>query len=1693
MILLCLGAVSASQSMEEAVSETADEAVSVENYEQTEYVNDSADESLAVQNNEDLISEEEEGIYLDPTEAYECLNAYRAEKGAWFWASDNEHIYYFNTHDENQLKPLEIDPELEKTAKIRAKEISILFEHERPDGTSCFTIYPDEGYWSLGENIARFYPTGKDATEAWKENYLPFSEQGHRRSMLNPDFNCVGIAGYYSPYAGFFWVQAFGQKIVDVNETEKQFNLSISSLTDLANLIKTSSEIKLEKDYAYNGSEIKDGIVIDKNIVIDGDGHSIDGGKLARIFNITAENVILKNLKLINGYVDNDYGGAILSTCNNLTLINCSFINNFAYYGGAVSTTGDITLTGCELKDNLAVEGTVYSDGGYATLKDSDFSGNHAILYGGAVSLKNCYEVIENCTFTDNTAYEGAGIYSKKSEGYIKDSIFERNTAEVQGGAMHLNSAIDIENCIFTKNIVNSNIHPQEGGGAIFLNASGATIKKSSFTDNSGNLYGGAVFLIMGDVTIEDSTFTNNHLTPNYSNHGGAIHSNGNVNIMNCNFENNSADNGGVLSSNGGNICITNSKISKSSAENGGALSVTNTYVELENIQFNHNSGENGGVLKLDGNSASIKNCEFLNNTAEIGGCLYLSGDEFTITNCNFTDNHVNTTWVANGAAAYILKGKTTVEDSCFINNTANSEEYATYGGALFLSSINADFKYCIFKLNNAWLGGDIYSTESDVSCTSCDFSHSNSHIGASLYSTKGNLTVSDCDFYSNDLACGSIYSENGNVSVTDSKFYNNTARNGGGAIYTSNSNLNVWDCSFENNTPNSFYGIEGGSIYSIYGNVNIINSNFTDGVSVRGGALNLNQATITIEKCIFKNNTATDQYGAYGGAIYIDDSDTNIKSCVFKDNNVNASYYAEGGSIYSINTKLSIKDSSFIKNIAGISASNGNIEIGNCQFEDETGLEGGSVSLKNCNASIVNSRFLNCAAQYYGGGVYSESSNTTVSDSVFNNCSSNYGGAVFSQNGKTTLMASNFTDNNALYGGASYGCDAVDCVFTKNYAEVSSGAMYGESNTAENCRFIENTAFNENPTKGITEKNCIYTGNKLLKRGYFDTYYFETVYTQNDMMYLYLRFENYDIIYNAIITAEVYDNDEVIKTFDFKCEDGLKIKIEPGEYVFKFSVENQDYVVEPVNVTITVLEKEIAEINIEIENITYPEPVSVKILSNVDGIISIFIDDNYADSEDVIANKITSKAFSYINAGKHTVKVIIYPSNGNIDSETFTQEFEVYKKQTNIILEVEDITTDDSAVIKVTSSDDGTVSVELNGIQQNTYVTAGKTSEIEFGNLNAGSYDVTARFSAGENYIDSKDSKTLKVLSKITQENIEIIIPENSNTLAINLPEDAGGKITITVAGENYTADVVNGKVNIELPDFTGENPYTITYSGDGKYSGFEISGKLNDDKSTVKQDMGDVEFDDVKNIILANDAQGTITLTINGKDYVFDVVNGVSNIEMPELEDGSYSYTITYSGDDKYSSFTVTKDIVIKNPVNYKISASNLKSLYSSGQYYTIKVTGSNLKTVNGIKAVIKVNDKKFTTLTVKNGACKFKISQVPGTYTLNISVGNNSVIRTLTVKHLVTVKTVTVKKSAKKLVLSATLAKVNKKYLKGKTITFKFNGKKYTAKTNNKGVAKVTIKSSVLKKLKVGKKVTYQATYLKDTVKKTVKVKK
>ena len=96
--------------------------------------------------------------------------------------------------------------------------------------------------------------------------------------------------------------------------------------------------------------------------------------------------------------------------------------------------------------------------------------------------------------------------------------------------------------------------------------------------------------------------------------------------------------------------------------------------------------------------------------------------------------------------------------------------------------------------------------------------------------------------------------------------------------------------------------------------------------------------------------------------------------------------------------------------------------------------------------------------------------------------------------------------------------------------------------------------------------------------------------------------------------------------------------------------------------------------------------------------------------------------------------------------------------------------------------------------------------------------------------------------------------------------------------------------------------------------------------------------------------------------------------------------------------------------------------------------------------------------------------------------------------TVKVIQNLKTskYSVKKSSKKLVVKATL-KNGKKAVSGKKITLNLNGKKFSANTNKKGIAQFTLKKNVINKLSVGKKYTMRFTYLRNTIKTTLSVKR
>lgn len=115
------------------------------------------------------------------------------------------------------IAPLKWDADLESSAVTRAAETSIMFSHLRPNGSDCFTAFPD-GLYAEGENIAMGFSSAQDTFNQWKNS------SGHYANMVSPSFTHIGISCFYGGAYGWCWVQTFGARSGSVNETPSHMN-----------------------------------------------------------------------------------------------------------------------------------------------------------------------------------------------------------------------------------------------------------------------------------------------------------------------------------------------------------------------------------------------------------------------------------------------------------------------------------------------------------------------------------------------------------------------------------------------------------------------------------------------------------------------------------------------------------------------------------------------------------------------------------------------------------------------------------------------------------------------------------------------------------------------------------------------------------------------------------------------------------------------------------------------------------------------------------------------------------------------------------------------------------------------------------------------------------------------------------------------------------------------------------------------------------------------------------------------------------------------------------------------------------------------------------------------------------------------------------------------------------------------------
>ena len=1582
----------------------------------------------------------------------------------------------------------------------------------------------------------------------------------------------------------------------------KELHLGIETFTDLQNAIDLVDGIlTLDSDIAMTDDEsagFVNGVIINKDIVIDGKGHTISAEDLGRIFSIgEGFTVTLTNATLINGRAVE--GGAIYND-GSLTLSDVKLSDNAAdSYGGAVFNNGELVVSDSVFDSNdivnrgsasvdyggaaiynwydgtLTVSGSNFTNNiknykngdclvgavatiGDATISDSCFV-NNAGRWGGAISASGYLIAgddvntltVSGSTFKENGGLYGAGIFVAGSDFTVSDCVFDKNTAFGKGDMTPNNNngaAIEVTdtNKAIAGIITGSNFtnNKAQYGGAIDICEGNIKITDSIFVNNSADVEGGAIDIntVNGnpEVSISGSKFINNSAS-----YGGAIVNVKDLTVRNTEFVNNTPDAIFNYVGFGGNLDLGIENFTD--LQNAIGL-VTGTLTLNQNVVMTDDEAANfvNGVIinkniRIDGKGHTI-DAKNLGRIFEIDG-----GFAVTLTNVTLTNGKAD-----NGGAIYNF-GNLDLVHVNFVNNTAK------YGGAIMNYAYGLVLDDSTFTNNTAKIGGAIYNSADCFVVGNSTFANNTATSNGGVIFNYGiGFVVGNSTFVNNSAAdgAGAILNGGRGFVVGNSTFANNTATSKGGAIYNYGIGFVVGNSTFANNTAE-----DAGAVYNEGDNSVVGNSTFVNNTATSIGGAIINNGKLVVDNSAFEDNAAN----YYGGAIFNRD-DLQVTNSAFDGNdilvrNIRAMDNVDhgGAAIYNWkNGKLDISKSNFTNNIknykngnllVGAVATIGDATISDSYFVNNSGRWGGALSVMGRESSsatnfidIDGTKFVNNSA-LYGGAMFVWGSNYSISNSVFDNNSAfgkgnmtpnnNNGGALVVTQGNIpisgTIINSNFTNNKAQYGGAAWinegTVDISNSNFINNTATVEAGAIGFEpaytkiTATVYGTNFINNTAgvdggaiysngdlrisdsdFDNNKAQ---KADIIYSNiNGLLsingnnysnytenKAPIINLAGIETISSDGGVIITVLDNKTVNVCYgdvvtlHAIITVDgvlvanqdlsfsVYNGEDVVvckansllngsyvatykindvinKTVSI-VYDGPEVHINTG--ILNVSKANPDLTVGALNITVG---------DLEIITVTGPKDATGLITLTLNGIDYIL----------PIYNGEAKFYFQDLAYGTYDVSASYSGDNHYVAAENSTV-FKVDKVLANLNIHVEDITFGENGLVIITlpSDIDGSiVTVNVNGKVYPVTVENG-FAKLPLRELNAGDYTISAVFAGNDKYLPGVSNALLTVSKADPALNVLISDVGYDGVFNINVAltgVDAiglNGNVIVTVNNKDYSVNIVNGKgtaVGVKLA--AGTYDFTAAWAGNDNYNAVGDSGKFSVAKvdSIIDVAVSDIKVgeDAVISVKLLSDATGSVTVTVNGKDYTETVVNGVANVKVADLKAGTYDVAVKYSGDNNYnaavatSSFTVSKvDSTMDVTVNDIVFGGDL----TVDAVLPDDATGEVVITVNGVDYPVPIVDGKATgtigglaagdyTVTVKyagddkyvgveitEGVNVAKAQPVLGVVIADVDYGNGFVIE-------------------------ATLTGVNSAPLSGNVIVT-VAGKEYTVKvTDGKGIA-------------------------------------
>ena len=1118
-------------------------------------------------------------------------------------------------------------------------------------------------------------------------------------------------------------------------------------------------------------------------------------------------------------------------------------------------------------------------------------------------------------------------------------------------------------------------------------------------------------------------------------------------------------DDGGVIYSHGEDTNVltgSNDIYFNASAESDGRGTQSSPYKYLQYNRLTSGCTAHfaDGTYELDFKKGIYSSMTFMGQSAQntiikFNGIAFNVGDGYTLTLKDLTLDHATVKNLGTVSATNVIfKNGVAVDDTSYGYDNA-------YGGAIYnyvstdyygyVTNVPKNTLYnCTFLNNSAMYGGAIYLPYGELSLSNCKFINNSAHwFGGAIASDKDSKISVVGTVFENcrsvDDAGGAIYAFSTDLEVRDSTF-NNCSANFAGAICSLNSEILISYSNFTNNLAR----YEGGAVYKMYGSGTVIKSNFTKNAALNGGALFSDNCTsFEIKNSEFASNAAT----GFGGAIF---SNANPKLTVdgvtFTDNkasyNANMLNQSNFSPIVSStnNYSLFVYKSLFNGTLPARYnlAENGFVtdvknqqDSGNCwAFAALASLETCvlKASNKTFNFSVENMK--NLIEMYSAYGWKMETNEGGYNGMPMGYLASWLGpvnatldpfddkgtlsplldSEMHIQNIYVLPARTSYTDNDAIkeailkYGGlyASY-------YHSAGYLNSKTNAYY-DPYTGNGNHAITVVGWDDNYSK-----NNFYTapagdGAFIVKNSWGSSW--------GDNGYFYISY------YDRVLFAVNKDN----QAFTYILNDTVRY------------TKNYQYDVAGMTDYLITGKKTVWYQNIY--NATGNEAiaaVSTFFNTTVDYEISIYVND-----------------------------VLQLTQNGRHEgSGYYTIPLKEY-----VPVAVGDIF---KIVVKLANPQNGYAAVPISEQLSTTrcYYVPGVSYFSNDGKKWTDLYDYSA---SAYSHTYNSQVACLKAFTvadmqntTVTLNNITPKVQEFSEIIAT--VTDAKGKmakigeVIFSINGTNYTAGVVDGvaKINVYF-DEVGDYVISANYKNNGLYNGSFVQKTVSVTNTDVNltADIGDIVYGEnpIVNINLTSVAgvnvTGDVVLTISGKKYIVNVVNGLAVFEIPEMLDaGEYHIDVSYLGSEKYNAADGAADFTVaKKEITMNVTIDK--------DYRDITVNVNLSEKLDGNLTVL-VNNTPYT-LSYTNGTGSLILKNLTyGNYTIS-AVFTKDNYQTVNVSENVEINSIKTVLEAENVVMyyrdgtrfAVVLRDIYGNPLANMNVTISINGRNYVKQSDENGTA-------------------------------------